>query len=85
MPRFRENQKEMMRQQLRAAGIAIGSNYSFYQNKEHLYMDIAGNRQMRMRREMDEFLYANRFLPPFSVWNTRIFLTISAYTACLST
>ena len=41
---------------VQATGIAKGSFYSFYQSKEHLYMDIAGNLQMRMWQEMDEFL-----------------------------
>ena len=49
---------------VQATGIAKGSFYSFYQSKEHLYMDIAGNLQMRMWQEMDEFLNENRSLPP---------------------
>ena len=47
-----------------AAGIAKGSFYSFYPSKEHLYMDIAGNLQLKMWSEMDEFLNENRSLPP---------------------
>lgn len=47
-----------------AAGIAKGSFYSFYPSKEHLYMDIAGNLQLKMWYEMDEFLNENRSLPP---------------------
>ena len=49
---------------VQATCIAKGSFYSFYQSKEHLYMDIAGNLQMRMWQEMDEFLNENRSLPP---------------------
>lgn len=49
---------------VQAVGIAKGSFYSFYSNKEHLYMDIAGNQQKKMWYEMDEFLNTNRSLPP---------------------
>ncbi len=49
---------------VRAAGIAKGTFYAFYPSKEHLYMDIAGNQQSRMWREMDAFLCENRSLPP---------------------
>lgn len=49
---------------VRATGIAKGSFYSFYPSKEHLYMDIAGNQQAKMWREMDEFLNVNRSLSP---------------------
>lgn len=49
---------------VQAAGIAKGSFYSFYTNKEHLYLDIAANLQWKMWREMDEFLNQNRSLPP---------------------
>lgn len=49
---------------VRAAGIAKGSFYSFYTNKEHLYMDIAANLQVKMWRDMDDFLDKNRSLPP---------------------
>lgn len=49
---------------VRAAGIAKGSFYSFYTNKEHLYMDIAANLQEKMWLEMEEFLEKNRSLPP---------------------
>lgn len=49
---------------VRAAGIAKGSFYSFYTSKEHLYLDIAGNLQMKMWQDMDEFLNENRTLPP---------------------
>ena len=48
---------------VQAAGIAKGSFYSFYSNKEHLYMDIAGNLQFKMWREMDAFLNENRSCP----------------------
>lgn len=49
---------------VQAAGIAKGSFYSFYTNKEHLYMDISGNLQTKMWCEMDEFLNEHRELPP---------------------
>ncbi len=49
---------------VQATGIAKGSFYAFYTNKEHLYMDIAGHLQLKMWREMDEFLNEHRFLPP---------------------
>lgn len=49
---------------VQATGIAKGSFYSFYTNKEHLYMDIAANLQLKMWQEMDEFLTQHRTLPP---------------------
>lgn len=49
---------------VQATGIAKGSFYSFYPNKESLYMDIAGNLQKKMWSEMDEFLNENSSLPP---------------------
>ena len=49
---------------VRASGIAKGTFYAFYPSKEHHYMDIAGNQQSRMWREMDAFLCENRSLPP---------------------
>lgn len=49
---------------VRATGIAKGSFYSFYPSKEHLYMDIAGNLQFKMWRDMDVFLNEHRDLPP---------------------
>lgn len=49
---------------VKAASIAKGSFYSFYPSKEHLYLDIAGNLQMKMWRDMDTFLNENRSLPP---------------------
>lgn len=49
---------------VQAAGIAKGSFYTFYTNKEHLYMDISANLQLKMWSEMDEFLDKNRSLPP---------------------
>lgn len=86
MPKFSDNEKEMIRQKLKqegerlftaygikkatvdeivqATGIAKGSFYSFYSNKEHLYMDIAADLQLKMWREMDEFLNKNQTLPP---------------------
>lgn len=86
MPKFSDNEKEMIRQKLmkegerlfttfgikkvtideivQATGIAKGSFYNFYPSKEHLYMEIAGNQQIKMWREMDEFLNGNRSLPP---------------------
>lgn len=47
-----------------ASGIAKGSFYSFYPNKESLYMDIAGNLQKKMWTELEGFLNKNRSLPP---------------------
>lgn len=47
-----------------AAGIAKGSFYSFYKNKEHLFMEIAGNLQKEMWTDMDAFLEENSTLPP---------------------
>ncbi|MCB6201677.1 TetR/AcrR family transcriptional regulator [Extibacter muris] len=86
MPKFSDNEKDMIRQKLKqegerlftaygikkatvdeivqATGIAKGSFYSFYSNKEHLYMDIAADLQLKMWREMDEFLNKNQALPP---------------------
>ncbi|MDR1962015.1 MAG: TetR/AcrR family transcriptional regulator [Gracilibacteraceae bacterium] len=46
-----------------AAGIAKGSFYAFYQNKEHLYMDITGRLQAEMWRDMEAYLDENRALP----------------------
>lgn len=48
---------------VQTAGIAKGSFYSFYPSKEHLYMDIVGNQQFQIFREMDAFLENNRSLP----------------------
>ena len=49
---------------VQATGIAKGSFYAFYTNKEHLYMDISSYLQLKMWREMDAFLDENRSLPP---------------------
>lgn len=49
---------------VQATGIAKGSFYVFYTNKEHLYMDIASHLQLKMWHEMDAFLSENRSLPP---------------------
>lgn len=49
---------------VQAVGIAKGSFYSFYTNKEHLYMDIAAHLQLKMWSDMDTFLNENRDLPP---------------------
>ena len=49
---------------VQAAGIAKGSFYSFYSNKEHLYMDISANLQLKMWGEMEAFLDNHRSLPP---------------------
>lgn len=86
MPKFSDNEKEMIKQKLRsvgerlftaygvkkvsvdelvqAAGIAKGSFYTFYENKEHLFMDISGSLQTKMWIEMEEFLQAHSSLPP---------------------
>ncbi len=45
---------------VKAAGIAKGSFYSFYSNKEHLYMDILNNCQREMRENMEQFLSENK-------------------------
>ena len=49
---------------VKAAGIAKGSFYAFYTNKEHLYIDIAGRLQEKMWRELNEFLIEHQSLPP---------------------
>lgn len=49
---------------VQATGIAKGSFYTFYDSKEHLYMDIAGRLQEKMWCEMEGFLQENRDLPP---------------------
>lgn len=49
---------------VQSVGIAKGSFYSFYTNKEHLYMDIAAHLQLKMWSDMDTFLNENRDLPP---------------------
>ena len=47
-----------------ATGIAKGSFYVFYQNKEHLYIDIVNELQRKMWLDMDGFLNERRNLPP---------------------
>ena len=72
---------------VQATGIAKGSFYSFYQSKEHLYMDIAGNLQMRMWQEMDEFLNENRSFITKGTLQTMFFygcLTSCNVIRCLS-
>lgn len=86
MPRFSDNEREIIQQKLmqegerlftafglkkvtideivQATGIAKGSFYSFYTNKEHLFMDIAAHLQLKMWADMDEFLDKHRNLPP---------------------
>ena len=86
MPRFSENEREIIKTKLlkegerlftahgikkvsvddlvQAAGIAKGSFYAFYSNKEHLYIDIANKLQQKMWRDMDDFLNEHRRLPP---------------------
>jgi len=49
---------------VQATGIAKGSFYVFYQNKEHLYLDIANNLQQKMWRDMDGFLNERWNMPP---------------------
>ena len=49
---------------VQAAGIAKGSFYAFYSNKEHLYIDIANKLQQKMWRDMDDFLNEHHSLPP---------------------
>ncbi len=48
----------------KAAGIAKGSFYAFYTNKEHLYMDILGNLQKKLWENRNGFLEENRSLTP---------------------
>jgi len=86
MPRFSENEREIIKAKLliegerlftahgikkvnvddlvQAAGIAKGSFYAFYSNKEHLYIDIANKLQQKMWRDMDDFLNEHHSLPP---------------------
>ncbi len=49
---------------VQAAGIAKGSFYAFYTNKEHLYMDIAERCQIQMWEELNGFLERKRQLGP---------------------
>ncbi len=49
---------------VKAAGIAKGSFYAFYCNKEHLYFDIVGRQQQKLWSEMDAFLRSNNSAPP---------------------
>ncbi len=52
---------------VKAAGIAKGSFYAFYENKECLYFDILERLQQRLRDEMEEFLSEHRSLPPIDL------------------
>ncbi len=49
---------------VQAAGIAKGSFYAFYTNKEHLYMDIIEQCQMKLWQELDDFLADHKDLRP---------------------
>lgn len=49
---------------VQAAGIAKGSFYAFYTNKEHLYMDIIEQCQMKLWQELDGFLANHKDLRP---------------------
>ncbi len=49
---------------VKAAGIAKGSFYAFYTNKEHLYFDIVGRLQQKLWGEIDVFLKENSSLTP---------------------
>ncbi|AFM00010.1 transcriptional regulator [Desulfitobacterium dehalogenans ATCC 51507] len=49
---------------VQAAGIAKGSFYAFYTNKEHLYMDIIEQCQMKLWQELDDFLENHNDLKP---------------------
>ena len=47
-----------------AVGIAKGSFYAFYTNKEHLFMDILSTLQNNMWESLNSFLIKNQHLPP---------------------
>ncbi len=49
---------------VKAAGIAKGSFYAFYTNKEHLYFDITARLQQKLWSDLDVFLRENQTLPP---------------------
>lgn len=49
---------------IKATGIAKGSFYVFYTNKEHLYMDILGKLQEKLWSKTNEFLKTNETLSP---------------------
>ena len=49
---------------VKAAGIAKGSFYAFYKNKEHLYMEIMGILQKKMLEDKKDFLKKNCPMPP---------------------
>lgn len=49
---------------VQAAGIAKGSFYAFYPNKEHLFMEIVIAMQNRMWGEMENFLQVHSDLHP---------------------
>lgn len=49
---------------VKATGIAKGSFYAFYSNKEHLYMSILERIQKKVWQDMDAFLNDHRTLPP---------------------
>jgi len=48
----------------KASGIAKGSFYAFYANKEHLYLDILESLQEKILASADAFLQENSSLPP---------------------
>lgn len=52
---------------VKAAGIAKGSFYAFYENKEGLYFDILGRLQQRLRDEMEAFLSEHQTMPPLEL------------------
>lgn len=49
---------------VQASGIAKGSFYSYYTNKEHLYMEIVGDLQAKIWGDMNDFLQTNCSLSP---------------------
>lgn len=49
---------------VKATGIAKGSFYGFYVNKEHLYIDIVGDLQNKLWQESQQFLNEHRGLAP---------------------
>ncbi len=65
---------------VKAAGIAKGSFYRFYVNKEHLFMDINEKIQILMWKDLDGILEKNKTLPPRELTKT-VFNTMSAYAA----
>jgi len=86
MPRFSEEEKSLIREDLlakgeqlfvqhglkkvtvddltKAAAIAKGSFYAFFENKEHLYVEILFRIQNKVLADTEVFLQENSSLPP---------------------